>query len=78
MRSFAQQQITYLGYVISKQGVATDLAKVTVVTSWSPPTNWRELRRLLDLTIDYRKFVKHFGIIANQLKDAYRGWIGET
>jgi hypothetical protein len=32
----------------------------------------------LDLTIDYRKFVKHFGIIANQLKDAYRGWIGET
>jgi hypothetical protein len=23
----------------------------------------------LDLAIDYRKFVKHFGIIANQLKD---------
>jgi hypothetical protein len=39
MRSFAQQQITYLGHVISKQGVATDLAKVIVVTSWPPPTN---------------------------------------
>jgi hypothetical protein len=37
--SFAQQKVEYLGHVVSAQGVATELAKVEVVTKWPIPSN---------------------------------------
>jgi hypothetical protein len=65
--SFARQQISYLGHVISHQGVATDPAKIDVVTSWPIPTNCKELRGFLGLAWYYRKFVRHLGILAKPL-----------
>jgi hypothetical protein len=65
--SFAQQKIAYLGHVISAQGVATDPNKVTEVSSWPTPTNCKELRGFLGLAGYYRKFVKHFAVIAKPL-----------
>lgn len=47
--AFAQQQISYLGHVISTQGVATDPAKVKAVQAWPVPTNCKELRGFLGL-----------------------------
>lgn len=35
--SFAQQEISYLGHVISSQGVATDPSKVSAIASWPCP-----------------------------------------
>jgi hypothetical protein len=65
--SFARQQISYLGHVVSHQGVATHPAKIDVVTSWPTPTNCKELRGFLGLAGYYRKFVRHFGILAKPL-----------
>jgi hypothetical protein len=65
--SFAQQEISYLGHVISKNGVSTDPSKVSIVSSWPVPTNARELRGFLGLVGYYRKFVKNFGILAKPL-----------
>jgi hypothetical protein len=36
--SFACSKVEYLGHVISGQGVATDLAKITAVQQWPVPT----------------------------------------
>ena len=36
--TFAQQKISYLGHIISDQGVATDSTNVLVVQQWPVPT----------------------------------------
>jgi hypothetical protein len=67
--NFARQQLSYLGHIISAKGIATNPSKITTVQSWPPPTNVKELRSFLGLTGYYRKFVKHFAVIAKPLTD---------
>lgn len=67
--SFAKQSISYLGHVISADGLSTDLAKVRVVADWPTPSSVKELRGFLGLAGYYRKFVRHFDIIAKPLTE---------
>jgi hypothetical protein len=48
--TFAQQQITCLAHIISKEGVSTDPAKTEAMLQWPMPQNFTELRGFLDLT----------------------------
>lgn len=45
---FAQQQINYLGYVISKEGVSMD-KEVVAVANWIQPKSLKSLRAFLGL-----------------------------
>uniref|UniRef100_A0A0A9DIN0 Reverse transcriptase domain-containing protein n=1 Tax=Arundo donax TaxID=35708 RepID=A0A0A9DIN0_ARUDO len=60
--AFVQQQLTYLGHVISAAGVSTDSKNIEPVRAWSTPTNAKEVHGFLGLAGYYRKFVRHFGI----------------
>lgn len=64
--SFACQQISYLGHVLSANGVATDPAKVTAILDWPTPT-FKELRSFLGLAGYYRRYVRYFAVIAKSL-----------
>jgi hypothetical protein len=81
--SFAQQQLTYLGHIISGAGVSTDPSKVQEVVDWAIPTTPKKLRGFLGLAGYYRKFVKGFGIISKPLTQLLRKgvpykWSAET
>lgn len=67
--SFAQQQISYLGHVISDSGVGTDPEKISAIISWPIPVNQKELRSFLGLAGYYRKFVRNFGVISKPLTE---------
>lgn len=79
----AQQNIVYLGHVISASGVATDPAKLAAVRDWPSPNNLKELRSWLGFVGYYRKFIQFFGIIAKVLTNLLRKgvpyvWTAET
>ena len=80
--TFAKQQIAYLGHVITAGRVATDPSKAAAIVNWPTPANTKELRSFLGLVGYYKKFVRHFGIIAKPLiqllkKDSLFIWTTE-
>jgi hypothetical protein len=64
---FAQQQLEYLGHLITENGVATEPSKIAAVAKWALPKNIKQLRSFLGLTSDYRRFIKHYGMISSPL-----------
>jgi len=67
--TFAQRSISYLGHIISANGLSTDPAKIKVISEWPQPANVKALRSYLGLAGYYRKFVRNFGIIAKPLTE---------
>ena len=64
--SFAQSEIEYLGHSISKDGVATDPIKLSIIQKWPSPTTITELRAFLG------RFVQGYGIICRPLYDVLK------
>ncbi|XP_073354821.1 uncharacterized protein [Aegilops tauschii subsp. strangulata] len=67
--TFSQQEISYLGHVISDKGVAIDKSKIQVVQEWPQPQNVKELRGFFGLAGYYRKFVRFFGVLSKPLTE---------
>ena len=62
-----QKSVSFLGHVISDQGIGTNPEKVRAVMDWPRPTCIREVRAFLGLASYYRRFVKDFADIAAPL-----------
>ena len=50
---FSRQELMYLGYVVSKDGIQTDPKEVEAIHKWPIPTNMTEVRSFLGFTNYY-------------------------
>ncbi|KAL0147394.1 hypothetical protein M9458_057305, partial [Cirrhinus mrigala] len=65
--AFHQHTTTFLGFVISVQGVAMDPQKLEAVCSWPLPTSLKQLQRFLGFANFYRRFIRGFSSTAAPL-----------
>ncbi|KAK3518688.1 hypothetical protein QTP70_008569 [Hemibagrus guttatus] len=70
---FHRSTMTFLGYVVSRQGVEMDEVKVRAVTDWSAPTTVRELQCFLGFDNFYRCFIRNYSSVAGPLTSLLRG-----
>ena len=60
---FWLNEVSFLGHIVSKEGIRVDLKKIEVVVKWKPLRNVTEVRSFLGLTGYYKRFVKGFSMI---------------
>ena len=73
---FAQNQICYLGHIVSQQGVQADPEKLRAVSMYPVPHNIKELRHFLGLANYYRRFIEGYSAIAEPLHKLTRKTAG--
>ena len=67
--TFAAPQVSYLGHLISADGISPDPAKVTAVKNLKTPGTVKEVRSFLGLAGYYRKFLPRYATVAAPLTD---------
>ena len=65
--SFFRSRVTYLGHVISGEGVSPDPVKVQRVVEWPTPRSAKELASFLGLASYFRKYIPQFAAVAAPL-----------
>ena len=64
---FHVQEVEFLGFVIGKDGIRMDPAKVEFITAWPTPKSPHDIRMFLGLANFYQRFIKGFGKLATPL-----------
>jgi hypothetical protein len=79
---FLLDNVSFLGHVISGEGVAVDLEEVKVVVEWTRPTSMFEIQSFLGFAGYYRCFTEGFSKLSGPLtaltrKNACFVWMDE-
>ncbi|KAK3506722.1 hypothetical protein QTP70_017705 [Hemibagrus guttatus] len=70
---FHQSTMSFLGYVITRQGVEMDVTKVQAVTEWPSPSTVKELQHFLGFANFYWWFIRNYSSVAGPLTLLLKG-----
>ena len=59
--------MTFVGFLVSSEGIGMDPAKVFAITEWPRPRSVKEVQSFLGFANFYRKFIEHYSAIASPL-----------
>ena len=65
--SFCQEEVHFLGHIVSATGIRADPGKINLVENWPVPTSTKEVQKFLGLANYYRRFVPNFATKAKPL-----------
>jgi len=63
------EEVEFLGYVIGRNGIRMDQAKVEAMRSWQQPTSLTETQSFLEFANFYQRFIKDYSRIARPLTE---------
>jgi ribonuclease HI len=66
---FWLEKISFLGHILTAEGVAVDPGKVETVSNWQQPTSVSEIRSFLGLAGYYRRFIEGFSKIVRPMTE---------
>ena len=64
---FWLKEVSFLGHIVSTEGIRVDSVKIEAIVNWQPPRNVTEIRSFLGLAGYYRRFLQGFSVIASSL-----------
>ena len=70
--TFMQEELVYLGFVISKEGLKMDQEKVKAIMEWSFHKNVFEVSSFHGLASFYMKFIRNFSYINGPMLETIR------
>jgi len=78
---FWSDKLTFLGHVISKNGISPDPTKTAAIKEMEVPTNIMELRRFMDIANQLGKFSPHIAELSSPLRELLsvkQAWLWDT
>lgn len=64
---FVKKSVEFLGHIISESGISPDPSKIESIKNYQRPQSIEDIRSFLGLAGYYRRFIPHFGTIAQPL-----------
>ena len=69
---FDKDEMTFVGYMVSKAGIGMDPAKVSAILDWPTPKTVKEVQSFLGFANFYRKFILHYSSLTTPLTSLTR------
>ena len=76
-----QEEVRYLGHIVSADGIATDPEKIAAIKNWPTPQNLKQLQAFLGTAGYYRQYLPEFATVAkplHQLTSKGAEWIWDS